>query len=97
VPTQGLINLGKFAKLPDFQGTLMQKAAAKSGTPQEALETAYWMHWCGDTEYSRKLLIRIANFVLNKEPSNGSGKQKIPVNKQSKVAFDENGEKYFIG
>jgi hypothetical protein len=56
-------------------------------TPQEALEIAYWLHWCGDTEYARGMLIRIASFVVNKEePPDGQGKQKVSFHKQSKEA-----------
>lgn len=41
----------------------------KPQTPQEALETAYWLHWCGDTTYARSMLMRITDFVIKKEGS----------------------------
>lgn len=45
------------------------KKHRKPQTPKEALETAYWLNWCGDTMYARKMLMRITDFVLTEEGS----------------------------
>jgi GMP synthase-like glutamine amidotransferase len=42
------------------------KKHRKPQTPQEALETAYWLNWCGDTKYARNMLMRITDFVITK-------------------------------
>jgi hypothetical protein len=51
---------------------------ARTVSPEEALETAYWLYWCGDEKYARNMLIRIADFVVRKDP-NGQGEQKISL------------------
>ena len=48
---------------------MVMRREHKPQTPKEALETAYWLNWCGDTKYARALLMRITDFVLTKEGS----------------------------